>query len=466
MNTQIEKNRREFENSMNRIQKSPQDLNTQMSIAREAATKAWLAHPGFYFHNQLEEELLSLGQKFKYVPNKNVTLKKNTTKTCYLHVLTTAYPTGGHTRLVERWIRARAHYNEVHSIIITDQGLGIPSWLSEAVQLTGGNLIIIPLGLSVSERSQFLRTVAYRWADRIILHIHPNDSIPLIAFGNTEGPPVIFLNHADHVFWLGVGISDLIADPRVPGQEISLSRRQVKQSEILPLPLNSKQLLSTSQYKKKFGINEDTVVLLTIASAFKFIPFGILNYMKVMTNIINQCPDVILYVIGADKNNELWQQAISATNGRIIVQGVLEDIEDYYGIADIFVESFPMSSPTAALDAALYGVPVVRSPKPLSNILTIEYYDGMNQNALSLNEYSEYLINIINDKKLRVTQTERQRTAVSAKHIGKGWNDYLDNLLTKIPSNHSIGFSNQIPSNIDYTYDEIRAQMQLLNGGG
>ena len=188
--------------------------------------------------------------------------------------------------------------------------------------------------------------------------------------------------------------------------------------------------------------------------------------MKVMTNIINQCPDVILYVIGADKNNELWQQAISATNGRIIVQGVLEDIEDYYGIADIFVESFPMSSPTAALDAALYGVPVVRSPKPLSNILTIEYYDGMNQNALSLNEYSEYLINIINDKKLRVTQIERQRTAVSAKHIGKGWNDYLDNLLTKIPSNHSIGFSNQIPSNIDYTYDEIRAQMQLLNGGG
>lgn len=72
----------------------------------------------------------------------------------------------------------------------------------------------------------------------VVLHIHPHDPVAPLAFGVAGASPVIFLNHADHAFTIGMSATDLIADLREAGQKLGRERRNVTQSCLLPIPLN------------------------------------------------------------------------------------------------------------------------------------------------------------------------------------------------------------------------------------
>lgn len=52
------------------------------------------------------------------------------------------------------------------------------------------------------ERAARLKKLAYEWADIVVLHMHMMDPIPVIGFGIDGGPPIIYMNHGDHCFWL------------------------------------------------------------------------------------------------------------------------------------------------------------------------------------------------------------------------------------------------------------------------
>ena len=65
-----------------------------------------------------------------------------------LHVATQVLDTGGHTRTIKNWIR----HDPVscHSLLIVRQGgTKVPLWLLETVQRSGGNLVVLPMGVAV-----------------------------------------------------------------------------------------------------------------------------------------------------------------------------------------------------------------------------------------------------------------------------------------------------------------------------
>ena len=71
----------------------------------------------------------------------------------------------------------------------------------------------------------------------IILHIHCEDVIPVLAFADESGlPPVLFLNHADHLFWLGTSVADLVLNLRDAATDITISRRGVEADRNFLLP--------------------------------------------------------------------------------------------------------------------------------------------------------------------------------------------------------------------------------------
>jgi hypothetical protein len=78
------------------------------------------------------------------------------------------------------------------------------------------------------------------------------------------------MNHGDHGFWLGASIADLVIDLRKSGQELTLKRRGARASYILPIPLQDKKVFNRTQIRQKFGIQDNEIVLLTIASHIKF----------------------------------------------------------------------------------------------------------------------------------------------------------------------------------------------------
>ena len=75
--------------------------------------------------------------------------------------------------------------------------------------------------------AQRLRQVASH-GDLVMIHTAPDDVVASLAFGRWPGrPPVVHVNHHDTVFWVGVGIADMVVSHRAVGSALAVDRRCV-----------------------------------------------------------------------------------------------------------------------------------------------------------------------------------------------------------------------------------------------
>lgn len=413
----------------------------------KAARFAVENHPGFYRSDELEDILIECANNLPE-PQKNIDIKRSiTTKRRVLHILSEGYAVGGHTRLVKNWIEKDKESE--HSLITTWQIKTTPEWLLDEIKLSGGWSYSLENITNFIDRAATLRKIAYEYADIVVLHIHMNDPIPIMAFGVDGGPPILFMNHGDHVFWLGTSIIDRLINFREAGRDLSEKRRNIDRNCILPLPLN---LPNTSlQYKadlrRKIGIDRDTVVLLTIASEYKFKSFGKVHYLDIMKEVIKMNPNAMLIVIGPNKAG-VWEDTYNDTEGRILSLGIKEDIEPYYAMADIYVDSYMIGSNTSALDAGLRELPIVSLTN--YNNLTLSFNDiSYNEGFHKLQFFLDFMKKLIDDKYFRKDVGIGLSKKLKTDHVYK-WISYLDYIYDEVKNiNHKIyslkyGFDNKV----------------------
>ncbi len=202
-------------------------------------------------------------------------------------------------------------------------------------------------------RSCILRQIARKWADIVVLHIHPSDALSVIAFGVSEGPPVIFFNHAGHSFWLGASVADVVADILPWQQKITLDRHGVKNSLILPIPIpRIYPVTDNKTAKEQLGLQNETIVLLTIGLEYKYSSFGDYNFIDTMVRILKKNPQAVLFAIGP-RNHGKWAEASAAVGGRIKAMGLIDatKLSCFYDAADIYVDSFPLAGGISLLEA-------------------------------------------------------------------------------------------------------------------
>ncbi|MDO7204858.1 hypothetical protein Q5M85_12615 [Paraclostridium bifermentans] len=98
----------------------------------------------------------------------------------------------------------------------------------------------------------------------------------------------------------------------------------------------------------------------TIASEYKFkgLKDGI-DYCSVMKDVVNEFEDVILIVIGP-KNEGKWRELNELTNDKVKVMGIQENIDEFYQMSDMYIESFVVGSFTSRLDAIKYNLPALK----------------------------------------------------------------------------------------------------------
>src|SRR6185437_15849445 len=228
--------------------------------AQIAAQYAWLNHTGRFASPSLEELLRTISQRglppVPSRPGRPVRPKR------VLHVATQAYPVGGHTQMLARWIAQDDRHR--HRVVLTRQGstrfpdklidrLRVPDELASLDRGRGGLL----------ERAARLR-VAAQAADVVLLHIHPYDVVPNLAFAaGGELPPVITVNHSDHSFWIGTTISTVLLSLRDSGRDLAVSRRGIEpdRAAVLARPLGTltERTISRDEAKRRFGIAPDQV---------------------------------------------------------------------------------------------------------------------------------------------------------------------------------------------------------------
>ena len=443
------------------------DLPKAVGWAYLAGYCGWHGHAGRYADPLLERMLHDIGRE---TPSGPGPLREGMTapsfsRTRWLHVVSTALPIGGHTRLVQQWLRKDAGTDAIHSVILTDQRqLAVPPWLRETVAAGGGNLIELHPMMKIADRVAAIRRAIAEAADIIVLHTHPNDPLAVMACAVDGLPPVILMNHAEHLFWFGASTADVVADIRPWGQQTSLQRRRARRSEILPIPLDLPPEGSKEEARRRLGLPADAVVLLSVGSDFKFVPFGSQNFPAAAREILRRYSTAVIVVVGPDGSGPAWSGSQTGAGERLLLMGPREDISDYYRAADIYLECFPVGSHTASLDAILYGAPLLRAPVPPIEMLGLEKYDGMTPWAADQDEYCAQAGLLITDRSFRHESARLQKQAVMAIHGTEGWRAHRDHLRAVLPQRHDAGFAlaevPDVPDRHDHIWAELQARQE------
>lgn len=333
------------------------DPEAALQFAQQLAGFAWLNSCGLFVSTELESILGQLGQHLDAVPR----LRQGPEQRKVLLVMSSAHGVGGHSRIAWRWVQNDT-LSRVTLVLTAQDRLSVPQPLIDLHAQGRMDLVLLDEARHL-QRAQRLRHLAMQ-ADFVVLLTHPNDALPLVALGEVaDAPPVIFMDHAAHTFWLGLTLSSMVLSMSAICLE---SRRGVPRRHIgwAPLPVDTARLdvPVKKNVRQTLGIPPDVPLLLTVGTPYKFWPIQGESMASVMAPVLAACPSAHFVVVGVALQTPFWDELVKGAAGRVHFVGYVgeKDLASYYQACCIYVDSFPFSSPTALFEAAALGKPIVK----------------------------------------------------------------------------------------------------------
>lgn len=398
-----------------------------------AARFAAAVHTGRYSDGELENPILALGREPLPAPrNPYAFPPPPRSGRRVLHVATRLLPTGGHTRLLARWI-----VNEgegIHYVVVTDQhARQVPSFVRDAVNATGGGVIGLGAERELRERAAALRALARSSADVCLVHAHQFDPVPILAFAVEQTPPVVVMNHADHQFWIGSSTADAIVNIR-PFADRLTGRRQARRPHLIPIPLRGvDERVSRAEARRKLGIEDDEVILLTIGIASKFEPTALHDFYTTAVEILERHPRARLFMVGVPQH-EARKRLHGRDVPRLHAVGIQPDVSVYQRASDIYLEGFPYGSLTALLESAAAGLcPVVMYAA--NEQIDASDDSGLRRAVTPARDRDAYIADVgrlIQDAALRSRLGATARDDMQASHMGDAWRDRVHRLYDDV----------------------------------
>lgn len=339
-----------------------------------------------------------------------------------LHVATAVTSIGGHTRTIQNWVANDP--GSRHSLVLLQQTEPrIPAWLTDPIRANGGKIFNLPMQASRLLKARWLREIARSQADLVILHHYGFDVVPIVAFADDRSPPVTVLNHADHHFWLGSSVTDLVINLRSIGTRLSETRRHVRANSLLPIPLSIPPAGSSREVaRKRLEIPPDQVVMLSVGRAMKYQPSLTHDFFAATSRLLDHHRRAHLYLVGVSE-----EDASRFGQGRIHPRlhpiGPMQNPTDYRSAADLYLEGFPFGSQTALLEAALAGLPIVPAFAPPLELVvaSVDAISDLIENPTNEQAWFDQASRLIHDDTLGRSLGSALQKRVLAEHTGLGW---------------------------------------------
>jgi hypothetical protein len=414
------------------------ELEMAAFYAATASTIATHTHCGIFSSPRLEAILNAIGRQVA-PGDKTATRSRTGAIKKVLHVGSELSAVGGLTRMISRWMDADSERNS--SLVLTQHRGEVPEHLTDAIKRSGGKLY--QLNRSIGSRFDWVRKLRQIGVghDVIILHIHCEDVIPVLAFADESGlPPVLFLNHADHLFWLGTAVADLVLNLRDAATDITIGRRGVEAERNFLLPTivaPTVRVQSRAEAKAALGLPADLVLLLSVARRPKYRSIDGLSFADRHVKMLEKCPQAQLIVVGSGEPDD-WKAAKAQVGGRITGLSEVPDPKRYFEAADIYVDSYPFVSSTSMMEAAGYGLPAVTifTLPDAARIFGINHVGlvGTSLVATSADAYDAMLERLVVDEAYRAETGEATREAIERLHVPPGWCTSLEAALERVKS--------------------------------
>jgi glycosyltransferase involved in cell wall biosynthesis len=406
------------------------DTERVLRAAMLAGNYAWLAPI-----DQLSDLRLERAVVRAVRGSGSVTVDGNRRSGRVLHVLSEALSIGGHTRLAWRWISRDVRTSD---LVLTNQRAPVPDRLVEAVRASGGELHeLAATHPALLDRARALRRQMDQ-ADLVVLHVHPYDVVALAAV-NLPGtrPPVVFENHADLSFWLGVASADLLCDWRADARTLDVGLRGVPGERIgvLPMPVDAMESGSGDALRRQLGIRPDAVVALTVADDWKVAASWGRGMHHVVDKVLHWSPKLTFVLVGVTPNAD-WARLAKRYPGRVFSVGKVLDTAPFYALADIYLESYPTRAGTTPLEAAMVGLPVLALADIAEGTPTHIFQTGSpglagRPAATEAGQFAVAVRRLAVDADLRRTDGAATKAAVLAEHDGPGWLAHLEALYER-----------------------------------
>lgn len=405
------------------------ELATATAHCAIAAHVATQNHCGIFWSPRVEKVLNAVGRAMQ--PEAPVRPRATSFKRI-LQVCTQVSAVGGHTKMLCKWVEADPERE--HTLVLTQHRGPTPDFVHEVFEKSGGRKVeqLNHRPGGQLEWAKRLREIAADF-DLVILHTHCEDVLPLLAFADTEKhPPVVVLNHADHIFWLGASVAHLNINLRDAAQDIAINRRGIAPERNILMPTLAESIVRTrsrEEAKRELGIDPNTVLMVSAARRAKYRTMHGITFADIHAPVLEAHPETTLLIVGAGEPED-WEPAKARFGDRLRSLPEQPNPKIFFEAADIYVDSYPFVSSTSLMEAAGYGLPLVTifTYPQEARIFGINHVAlvGNTLQAASFDEYQAMLKDLIANPAKREELGTRARDAVAREHNMPGWKRWLD----------------------------------------
>jgi hypothetical protein len=342
LNTTI-KRLSKFHNNFVKLIDEVNSDEAKASLYEALCTINWKIHSGIYYCEKIEIGLINLGERNKISSNDSSYKKRGV-----LHVGTEFHETGGHTRLFENYLKVFDSF-ENHLFLTKQNKEDIPTRIIKNSKIK--KIYTSRFTEKIIDKAIELSTI-WRSYDYVILHIHPNDVIPNIAYGMFKHNNILFINHADHVFWIGKKIFKNCVNIRPLGLQISKDLRSINNNILAPIILD----ITDANFIKPFrSYLSNKITFGSMTSVYKIIPDENKNFIQDIYFLLEKFPNSIFKLIGVEEKDLIKFGYDKNYNPRLMLFGQIEHPKEILETIDIYLEGYPYNSLTALFDAVVCG---------------------------------------------------------------------------------------------------------------